>query len=193
MPGISFDVARRHEGDFEFSITHGRRLRCKWDGPIITRRLTNNGFAGRVIVVEGFTEGAAPGANFRIHVCAHPGHCQSPPSSLTVEPPRYHGVVTKLFGPDGPPSSSTGPACVAAAGPAVEAEAAASAAATEQKLHPEAEAAEGAAVNGEGDVEEAMPGPAGVAAAGLSVEEEAGSVICAFPIMSPTAGESRKR
>jgi hypothetical protein len=45
--------------------------------------------------------------------------------------------------PDDPPSSSTGPACEAAAGPAAAAEAEALAAAAAQERHPGAEAARG--------------------------------------------------
>ena len=67
-------------------------------------------------------------------------------NSLRVEPPRYHGVVTELLAPDDPPSSSTGPASEAAAGPAAAAGAEASTAAAEPKWRPEAEAAEAAAV-----------------------------------------------
>ena len=70
---------------------------------------------------------------------------RGPPSEegALAKPIELHGVVTELLAPDDPPSSSTGPACEAAAGPAAAAEAEALAAAAAQERHPGAEAARG--------------------------------------------------
>jgi hypothetical protein len=182
MPEVSLEAARRHDGDIAFRITGGGRLRCRWTGLLISRKLTRHGFAGRAVVVEGFPEGPAPGVSFRIHVCAQPGDCDALSNALAnAEPPRYHGVVTELLAPDDPPSSSTGPACEAAAGPAAAAEAEALAAAAAQERHPGAEAAEAAVVPGEGN------GSAGAAAPRDEALGPAGVVGAGPPAVAPSA------